>query len=150
MLLMQGRSDKTTQIGPLRLLIAPLDPSSRSQHDFYGCPHMDLSSAFDTNVGLHSFERKMTSVSSLTRSVNFSFLNVGAGFMLSKVKLFPTEAARGAAQMVLVRKLLLCIIRVANVLTRAFLFDRISLYRACCSLVSFLRLLRRTSARWVH
>jgi hypothetical protein len=65
---------------------------------------MDFSSAFDTNVGAHSFERKKAaSVSSLIRSVAFSFLIVGAGFMLSKAKLFPTEAARGGAQIVLVR-----------------------------------------------
>ena len=83
----------------------PLDPPSQSQHDLYGCPHMDLSSTFDTNVGVHSFERKMALVSSLTHSVTFRFLTVGAGFMLSKAKLFPTEAARGSAQIVLVRRL---------------------------------------------
>jgi hypothetical protein len=70
---------------------------------------MDLSSAFDTNVGVHSFERKMALVSSLTLSVTFSFLTVGAGFMLSKAKLFPTEAARGGAQIVLVRRLLVMV-----------------------------------------
>ena len=31
------------------------------------------------------------------------FLNVGAGFVLTKANLFPTEAARGGAQIVLVR-----------------------------------------------
>jgi hypothetical protein len=76
---------------------------------------MDLSSAFDTNVGVHSFERKMALVSSLTRSVTFSFLTVGAGFMLSKAKLFPTEAARGGAQIVLVRRLLVIIRRPTTV-----------------------------------
>jgi hypothetical protein len=35
----------------------------------------------------------------------FSFLTVGAGFGLTKAGFFPTEAARGAAQMVLVRRL---------------------------------------------
>jgi hypothetical protein len=35
----------------------------------------------------------------------FSFLTVGAGFGLAKAGFFPTEAARGAAQMVLVRRL---------------------------------------------
>ena len=34
----------------------------------------------------------------------FSFLNVGAGFALTKADLFPTEAARGAAQIAMVRK----------------------------------------------
>ena len=77
---------------------------------------MDLSSASDTNVGLHSFERKMASVSTLTRSVAFSFMTIGAGFMLSKAKLFPTEAARGGAQIVLVRRLLLMIIMAALLL----------------------------------
>jgi hypothetical protein len=48
-------------------------------------------------------------VSSLIRSVTFSFLTVGAGFMLSKAKLFPTEAARGGAQIVLVRRLLVIV-----------------------------------------
>jgi len=71
---------------------------------------MDLSSAFDTNVGVYSLEMKMASVSSLTRTVTLSFLTVGAGFMLSKAKLFPTEAARGGAQIVLVRRLPMIVI----------------------------------------
>jgi hypothetical protein len=125
---MQGQSDKTTQMGPMLFLITPLDPPSQSQHDLDGCPHMDLSSAFDKNVGDHSFERKMASASSLTPAATFSFLTVGAGFMLSKAKLFPTEAARGGAQLVLVSGLLMivtlpyCSVRTANLLTRAFFF----------------------------
>jgi hypothetical protein len=71
---------------------------------------MELSSAFDTNVGIHSFEKKMACVSSLTRSFPFSFLTIGAGVMLSKAKLFPTEAARGGAQIVLVRRLLVIVV----------------------------------------
>jgi hypothetical protein len=33
-----------------------------------------------------------------------SFLNVGAGFALTKANLFPIEAARGGAQFLLVRR----------------------------------------------
>jgi hypothetical protein len=35
----------------------------------------------------------------------YSFLTMGAGFALAKAKLFPIEAARGGAQIVLVRGL---------------------------------------------
>ncbi len=38
-----------------------------------------------------------------------SFLTVGAGFVLNKAKLFRTEAARGGAQVVLVRQSTMCI-----------------------------------------
>jgi hypothetical protein len=66
--------------------------------------------------------------------------------MLSKAKLFPTEAARGSAQIVLVRRLLvivmaallLCIIRAANLLTKPFFLIEYRLavpavlsYRSC-------------------
>jgi hypothetical protein len=66
---------------------------------------MDVNSAFDTNVSTHII---IVNDSILTDKISFpflfSFLNVGAGFALTKANLFPTEAARGGAQLVLVRK----------------------------------------------
>jgi hypothetical protein len=70
---------------------------------------MDLNTAFVTNVGTYSRMRKedagLDVVSDWLFSPFLRFLTVGAGFALCKAKLFPTEAARGGAQIVLVRRL---------------------------------------------
>jgi hypothetical protein len=63
---------------------------------------MDLHSTIDANVCINVFEADYPL--STHRSDPFRFLNVGAGFALTKANLFPTEAARGGAQIVLVRE----------------------------------------------
>ena len=77
---------------------------------------MDLNSAFDTNVCVHTFNKNIALFLSLTGAFFFRFLTVGAGFALSKANLFPTEAAHGVARIVMVRRqttgtvtLLLCL-----------------------------------------
>jgi len=62
---------------------------------------MDLNSTFDTNVCINLLEVDDSPLISHIQS--FRFLNVGAGFFLTKANLFPTEAARGGAQIVLMR-----------------------------------------------
>ena len=48
---------------------------------------MDLNSTFDTNIGINMLEVDDSLIQS------FRFLNVGAGFVLTKGNLFPTNAA---------------------------------------------------------
>src|SRR6266403_1125574 len=82
----------------------------------------------------------------------YSFFTVAAGFVLNKAKLFPTEATRGGAQVVLVRRptsrrqVAMYMSWAAELIV--FLFDRMSPCRASSSPVSFLHLVRRTSVRW--
>jgi len=65
---------------------------------------MDVNSAFDTNVSTYILDVNDSVSTDIFFPFLFSFLNVGAGFALTKANLFPTEAARGGAQIVLVRK----------------------------------------------
>jgi hypothetical protein len=66
---------------------------------------MDLNSTFATNVCIHAFKEMTAPLSFLTETFFLSFLTVGAGFALSKANVFPTEASRGVAQIVMVRRL---------------------------------------------
>jgi hypothetical protein len=72
------------------------------KNGLYQRPHLDLNSSVSTNVGAHTFvEDPFVSIDLFC----ISFLTVGAGFGLTKAGYFPPEAARGAAHMVLVRRL---------------------------------------------
>jgi hypothetical protein len=102
---------------------------------------MEFNPAFDTNVCIYLFKV----VSSLIEFA-FSFLTVGAGFALNKAKLFPTEAARGGAQVVLVQQFTMCMSCTAKLIS--FFIGRMSPCHASSSPISFLRLVRTTSARW--
>lgn len=61
---------------------------------------MDLDTALITNVGVH--DALTEDHPPLTNRISSRFLTIGAGFALEKADLFPTEASRGAAQVVLV------------------------------------------------
>ena len=109
---------------------------------------MDFNPAFDTNVRVHLFKGKIALVPFLIEFF-FSFLTVGAGFTLNKVKLFPTEASRGGAQVVLVRGSIMCISCTAKLIFVFHIFiGRTSPCRASSSPISFLRLVHTTSVRW--
>ena len=61
---------------------------------------MDLNSTFDTNVCIYLLEVDDSPL--ILHIQSFRFLNVGAGVFLTKANLFPTEAAYGSAQIILV------------------------------------------------
>jgi hypothetical protein len=61
---------------------------------------MDLDTTLTTNVGVHDVLTE--DPPALTDKFSSRFLTIGAGFALEKADLFSTEAARGAAQVVLV------------------------------------------------
>src|SRR6266852_4405190 len=82
----------TPPLGLIRAIL-PRFNCCYSQHDLYWCSFMELNSTFATNVCIHAFKEKIAPLSSLTETFFLSFLTVGAGFALTKAKVFPTEAA---------------------------------------------------------
>jgi predicted permease len=63
---------------------------------------MDLDTTLITNVGVH--DALTEDPAALTDRISSRFLTIGAGFALEKADLFSAQAARGAAQVVLVSK----------------------------------------------